>query len=397
VAESGGRAAVPGTEERIPLARPLLGEREEELVLEVLRSGMLSLGPMLGRFERDFAAYVGSDDAVAVSSGTAALHLGVRERGWGPGDRVITSPLSFIASSNCLLFEGAEPLFCDVDPVTLCLDPGIAATEADGEGVSGILPIHIFGHTAPMDELEALARSRGIGLLEDAAQALGTVTADGRQAGARGNPAAFAFYANKQMTTGEGGMLVPAGPEAAEAARSERNQGRAPGSRMKVMTHDRLGFNYRLTDVAAAIGVAQLERLDEMLAARAAVADAYTERLTAIGAVDPADGELGELLLPTADAGEARRSWFVYIVRVPTGTDRDAVIDELEREGIDARPYIPCIHLHEFFRERFGFAGGEFPVAEEFSSRAIALPFYATLGEEQVERVVGSLRKALGR
>ncbi len=366
-------------------------------MLEVLRSGMLSLGPMLGRFERAFSDWVGCEDAVAVSSGTAALHLGVRERGWGPGDQVLTSPLSFIASSNCLLFEGAEPVFCDVDPVTLCLDPEIAAANAGGERISGILPIHIFGHPAAMDELEALARSRSIAILEDAAQALGTVTADGRQAGARGNPAAFAFYANKQMTTGEGGVLVPAGPEAAEAARSERNQGRAPGVGMKVMTHDRLGFNYRLTDVQAAIGIAQLERLDEMLAARAAIAAAYTEQLAEIGGVDPAGGALEELLLPTADVGDAQRSWFVYIVRVPVGTDRDAVIDALDRDGIDARPYIPCIHLHEFFRERFGFSGGEFPVAEEFSARAVALPFYATLGEQQVERVVASLRKALGR
>ncbi len=380
--------------ERVPLARPTLGAREEELVLEVLRSGMLSLGPMLGRFERDFAAWLGVEDAVAVSSGTTALHLGVRELGWGPGDEVLTSPLSFIASSNCLLFEGAAPRFCDVDPVTLCVDP--AAVEAEAErGVSGILPIHIFGHAAPIAELERIASKRGLGLLEDCAQALGTRDDEGRLAGARGNPAAFAFYANKQMTTGEGGVLVAGSAEAAAVARSERNQGRTPG--MKLMNHDRLGFNYRLTDIAAALGVAQLERLDSMLARRRELAADYAERLTAIGAVDPAAGELDELLLPTADAGARQRSWFVYIVRVPADTDRDAVIEALDREGIDARPYLPCIHLHRLYRERFGFRGGEFPVAEEFSRRAVALPFYPDLDEAQRERVVGALARALGR
>ena len=382
-------------EPRIPLARPVIGEREKELVLEVLDSGMLSLGPMLGRFETDFAAYVGADDAVAVANGTTALHLAVRGFGWGAGDRVLTSPLSFIASSNCLLFEGAEPLFCDVDPVTLCIDPAAVEAAVDEKGVAGVLPIHIFGAPAPIAEVERIAAEHSIGVLEDAAQALGTITADGRPVGSRGNPTAFAFYANKQMTTGEGGVLVPPDAAAAAVARSERNQGRAPG--MKLMTHDRLGFNYRLTDIAAAIGIGQLERLDEMLAERAALAASYRERLTELGAVDPASGDLDQLLLPTADEGRGRRSWFVYIVRVPADADRDAVIDTLETDGIDARPYIPCIHLHAFYRERFGFRGGEFPVAEDFSNRAVALPFYPGLGEEQVERVVGSLRRALGR
>ena len=381
--------------ERIPQARPVIGEREQELVLEVMRSGMLSLGPMLARFERDFAAYVGVEDAVAVSSGTTALHLGVRELGWGPGDEVLTSPLSFIASSNCLLFEGAVPRFCDVDPVTLCVDPAAVEAAADESAVSGILPIHIFGAGAPIAELEQIAERRGLGVLEDCAQALGTRTADGRMAGSRGNPSAFAFYANKQMTTGEGGVLIPGSGTGGEAARSERNQGRAPG--MKVMNHDRLGFNYRLTDIQAAIGIAQLERLEAMLEARRSLAAYYSQRLRELGAADPAEGALDEMLLPTADAGDGRRSWFVYVVRVPAGTDRDAVIAALDEDGIDARPYLPCIHLHRLYRERFGFTGGEFPVAEDFSSRAVGLPFYPALGEEQAERVVASLARALGR
>jgi len=382
------------TEERIPLARPVLGEREEELVLEVLRSGMLSLGPMLGRFERDFAARIGVPDAVAVSNGTAALHLAVRELGWGPGDEVLTTPLSFVASSNCLLFEDARPAFCDVDPETLTLDPE-AAEAAVGEATAGILPVHIFGFPAAIGGLEELAAAAGLGVLEDCAQALGTLDADGREAGSRGNPAAFAFYANKQMTTGEGGMLVPGSPEAAAVARSERNQGRAPG--MKLMDHERLGFNYRLTDLAAALGIAQLERLDDLLASRAELAESYSQRFAGMGAGPPGAGDPDDLVLPLADRGAERRSWFVYVLRLPLTTDRDEVIVELDRRGIDARPYLPCIHLFDFYRERFGYREGEFPVAEDFSRRSLALPFYPDLGEEAVGRVVGTVGEILGR
>jgi perosamine synthetase len=246
-----------------------------------------------------------------------------------------------------------------------------------------------------MERIETIAADRGIGVLEDAAQALGTVCADGRQAGARGNPAAFAFYANKQMTTGEGGMLVPSGPAGAAAARSERNQGRAPN--MKFMDHDRLGFNYRLTDLQAAIGVAQLERLGDLLAGRSKLAAAYGERLAALGAAPAGEGDPGDLVLPAADRGRERRSWFVYVVRLPAGTERDGVIAELDRRGIDARPYLPCIHLSDLYRERFGTREGQFPVAEEFSRRSLALPFYPGLPEASIERVVGELADILGR
>lgn len=379
---------------RIPLARPLLGEREEELVVEVLRSGLLSLGPMLERFEAAFARRLGVDDAVALSSGTAALHLAVREQGWGDGDEVLTTPLSFIASSNCLLYEGARPRFCDVDPATLTIDPAAAAAAADGSA-AGILAVHIFGWPAAMDELERIAAANGFNVVEDAAQALGAVCADGSAVGTRGNPAAFAFYANKQMTTGEGGMLVPTGPEAASVARSERNQGRAPD--MKRMDHDRLGYNYRLTDVQAAIGLGQLERLDELLRRRAEVATAYAERLVAIGAAEPGAGDPADLVLPLGDRGRERRSWFVYVVRLPATSDRDAVVAELDRRGIDARPYLPCIHLSDLYRERLGTGEGQFPVAEEFSRRSLALPFHPTLPEESVERVVAELAAILGR
>ena len=262
--------------EPIPLARPEIGAREEELVLEVLRSGRLSLGPMGERFERAFAQWLGVEDAVAVSSGTSGLHLGVRALGWGPGDEVLTSPFSFVASANCLLYEGARPVFCDVDPETLDLDP--AAVEAAlGERSAGILPVHIFGFPAAMPELEAIASRHGLGLLEDACEALGAVDSEGRTVGARGNLATFAFYANKQMTTGEGGMVVPSGPEVAARLRAERNQGRAAD--MGWLDHGGLGFNYRLSDLAAALGVAQVEKLDELLARRAAVAALYEQAL----------------------------------------------------------------------------------------------------------------------
>ncbi len=383
------------SDERIPLARPVLGQREEELVLEVIRSGMLSLGPKLGQFEEAFAGRIGvnRDLVSAVSSGTAALHLAVRELGWSAGDRVVTTPLSFVASSNCLLFEGAEPVFCDVDPATLTIDPEAAAEVADG-GTSGLLPVHIFGFPAAIAELEKLASKRGLGLIEDCAQALGTIDAEGREAGSRGNPSAFAFYANKQMTTGEGGMLISGSSAAADVATSERNQGRAPG--MKFMDHERLGFNYRLTDVQAALGIAQLERLNDMLAARAEIAASYSRDFAAIGGADPGAGDPDDLVLPLADRGEERRSWFVYVLRLPKSVDRDGVIAELDRRGIDARPYLPCIHLLDVYRKR-GWREGQFPVAEDFSRRSLALPFYPGLPEEWRERVVREVTDILGR
>jgi perosamine synthetase len=354
------------------------------LVIEVLRSGRLSLGPMVERFERELAAWIGADDAIGVSSGTTALHLGVRALDWGAGDEVVTTPFSFVASANCLLYEGVTPVFCDVDPVTLNLDPE-AAGAAVGERTAGLLPVHIFGYPADMPALESVAADRGIAVLEDACQALGAVASDGRRVGARGNAAAFAFYANKQLATGEGGMLVPPSAEVSECARSERNQGRAPD--MGRVEHVRLGFNYRMPELAAALGVAQLERLDEILAARARVAALYRERLGAIEGLE----------IPCEDRGSERRSWFVYVVQLPEGADRDAVIAELARRGVESKAYLPCIHLMPFYRERFGFRDGEFPVAERIADRALALPFFTAITEANVDRVTGALAEALGQ
>ena len=367
--------------EPIPLARPELGAREEELALQVLRSGRLSLGPMAERFEREFAAWLGTADAVAVSSGTTALHLGVRALGWGPGDEVLTSPLSFVASANCLLYEGARPVFCDVDPETLNLDPA-AVEAAVGERSAGILPIHIFGFPAAMPELEAIASRRGLGILEDACEALGAVDSEGRRVGTRGNLATFAFYANKQLTTGEGGMIVPSGPEVGTRLGSERNQGRAPD--MGWLDHGGLGFNYRLSDLAAALGVAQLERLDELLSRRDSVASLYEQGL----------GGIEGLATPIASRGAERRSWFVYVVRLPDDADRDATIARLAERGVASKAYLPCIHLFPHLRE-LGYREGQFPVAEAASAHSLALPFFPSMTESQVARVCEALAGSL--
>jgi perosamine synthetase len=381
------------TGDPLPLARPDLGAREEELVLEVLRSGRLSLGPMLERFERSFAEWLGTEDAVAVSSGTAGLHLGVRALGWGPGDEVVTSPFSFVASANCLLYEGATPVFCDVDPLTFDIDPE-AARAAISERTVGFLPVHIFGYPAALGELERLADERGLGLLEDAAEAVGAVDSDGIAVGARRNLVTFAFYANKQLVTGEGGIVVPPSPEIASRLRSERNQGRDPD--MGWLDHERLGFNYRLTDLQAAIGVAQLERADALLAERTRVAGLYGERLAALGAAPAGEGDPEGLVLPCADRGKERRSWFVYVVQLPSGADREGVIAALAKSGVASKAYLPCIHLMPPYRERFGFAEGKFPVAERVAARSLALPFFTAMGEAEVERVAEVLATAIG-
>lgn len=369
--------------EQIPLAQPSVGAREEELVLEVLRSGRLSLGPVGERFERAFAEWLGVEDAIAISSGTTGLHLGVRALGWGPGDEVLTSPFSFVASANCLLYEGVKPVFCDVDPVTLNLDPQAAAA-AVGERSAGILPVHIFGYPAAMPELEALAARHELGLLEDACEALGAVDSEGRNVGARGHLATFAFYANKQMTTGEGGMVIPGDAAIATRLRSERNQGRAAD--MGWLDHGGLGFNYRLSDLAAALGVAQVEKLTEMLSAREQVAEMYRERLEGVEGVEA----------PIAGRGAERRSWFVYVVRLGEGIDRDATIGRLAERGVASKAYLPCIHLFPHLRE-LGYQEGQFPIAEAASAHSLALPFFPSMNEAQVARVCQELAAALGQ
>lgn len=368
--------------DHVPLAQPEIGEIEEELVIEVLRSGRLSLGPMLERFEAEFANWLGVADVVATSSGTAALHLGVRALGWGRGDEVVLSPFTFVASANSLLFEGVQPVFADVDPVTLNLDPA-EASKAVNDKTVGLMPIDIFGYPADLDAFLDLAKRHELGILEDAAQALGAVDQDGRRVGSRGHLTAFAFYANKQMTTGEGGIIVPRDDEEAELLRSERNQGRNAESEW--LDHERIGFNYRMSDVAAAIGVGQLSRIDDMLARREAVAGLYDENLRGIEGLGlPIDGQ-----------GEARRSWFVYPVTLPDGANREDVMSGLAEMGIQTRAYLPSIHLFPHFRT-LGYEPGQFPNAEEASRRTLALPFFPAMTEAQVERVAKGLAQTLG-
>lgn len=366
---------------QLDLARPEIGPEEERLVLKVLRNGRLSLGPVLEQFENDFANWLGVDDAVAVSSGTAGLHLGVRALGWGAGDEVVLSPFTFVASANCLLYESVTPVFADIDPVTLNLDPAAAEDAVTGATV-GILAIDIFGLPSAMPEFERIARTRGLGILEDSCQALGAIDSEGRKVGSRGNVSTFAFYANKQMTTGEGGMVIPADPAMAAVMRSERNQGRAID--MDWLDHDRLGFNYRMSDVTAAIGVAQVSRLDELLAGRARVAGIYLDRLDSVPGIE----------LPVADQAPARRSWFVFPVRLPEGSDRDGVIRKLGEQGIPAKAYLPSIHLFPHLAE-LGYREGQFPVAESVAARSLALPFHSGLSEGDIDRVAEALADAL--
>jgi len=374
--------AAAAAREAIPLARPLLGEAEERAVAAVLRSGRLSLGPRAQEFERAFAARVGAKLASAVSSGTAGLHLALRAAGVREGDEVLTSPFSFVASANAVQYERARPVFADIDPTTLNLDPR-AAEAALTPRMAALLPVHIFGYPADMDAFERLADANGLAIVEDACEALGAEHADGRPVGGRGHPAVFGFYANKQLTTGEGGMVAFDDPALKSRIDSERNQGRAPD--MDWLDHDRLGFNYRLSDIACAIGLAQLARLDEMLAARRRVAQRYREALEGID----------ELVLPCPDRDGERRGWFVFVVQLPPRCEREEVIRALAAEGIQTKPYLPAIHLLTFYRERFGHRRGEFPVCEHVAARSLALPFFPQMSEAEVARVAQALRALL--
>jgi perosamine synthetase len=306
----------------------------------------------------------------------------VRAAGVEPGDEVVTSPFSFVASANCVLFEHARPVFCDIDPLTLNIDPA-AATAAVGERTTGLLPVHIFGYPADLPALERLAVERGLWIVEDACEALGAAHADGAPVGGRGHPSVFAFYANKQITTGEGGAVVCPDPAVKERIDSERNQGRAPD--MGWLDHDRLGFNYRLDDLSCALGLAQIERIDELLAGRARVAELYGEALAQVEGLE----------LPCPDEGGDRRSWFVYVVQVPRGVDRDASVPAMRERGVETKPYLPAIHLMSFYRERFGHREGEFPVCEEVAARSLALPFFPELSEGEVEQVAAALREVV--
>ncbi len=369
---------------RIPLARPWIDEREEELVLEVLRSGRLSLGPTIDRFEELIAERVGAPYAAAVSSGTAGLHLLVRIAGIGPGDEVITSTLSFAASANCFLFESATPVFADVDPKTWNLDPA-AVEAAITERTKAVVAVDMFGYPCELGPLMDICERHGLELIEDSAEALGAEYR-GKPIGSHGPPAVFGFYPNKQLATGEGGVVVTHSEETYKLLVSLRNQGRSyEGGGW--FNHARLGFNYRWTDVQAAIGIAQLEKLDRALELRSAAAARYAELLAEVDGVQ---------LAPDDDA-EHRRSWFVYVIVLDPEIDRASVMAELRERGVDVAEYVPCIHLQSYMREQFGFAEGLCPVAEGIAARTMALPFFPEIAADDQEYVVESLRAALER
>jgi dTDP-4-amino-4,6-dideoxygalactose transaminase len=367
--------------ESVPLSGPYLGEREEELVLEVLRSGRLSLGPTIDRFEELLAEGIGAPYAAAVSSGTTGLHLLCISAGIGPGDEVITSPYSFAASANCFVYEGGIPVFADIDPRTLNLDPA-AVEAAVTERTKAIVAVDIYGYPCELDELREIADRHGLALIEDSCEALGAAYR-GAPLGSQGVSCVFAFYPNKQITTGEGGMVVTHSEEEWHLIRSLRNQGRPePGGWLE---HVRLGFNYRLSDIAAALGIGQLERLDEILALRRDAASHYGALLAGIDGVG----------LPCADDEAHTRSWFVYVVLFPDAAARERVIAAFERAEIGYNRYLPSIHLQPYMRERFGFSEGLCPVAEDVSSRSLALPFFTGIEAAAQERVAEVVASAL--
>lgn len=365
----------------IPLSLPFLDEREHELVNEVLGSGRLSLGPTGQRFERMLAERVGARYAAAVSSGTAGLHLLVRSYEIGAGDEVITTPFSFAASTNCFLYEGATPVFADIDRASWNIDPA-AIEAAITPKTKAIVAVDIFGYPCELDPIKELAATHGLAVIDDACEALGAEY-KGRRVGGQGVPAVFAFYPNKQMTTGEGGIVVTDSEEQWRLIKSLSNQGR--GDDGPWLEHVRLGYNYRLDDLSAALGIGQLEKLDRILELRSEVAERYRSLLAGIDGVE----------LAAADDSEHRRSWFVFVLRLAPGIDRERVIDYLTKEKVASSRYLPCIHLQPYMRERFGFTEGLCPQAEALSRSTVALPFYTALEAEDQERVAQALEAAI--
>jgi perosamine synthetase len=367
------------------MSAPDLGDVEKRLVHEVLEGTALSGGPMIERFEAGIRERTNRAHAIAVSSGTAGLHLAVRALGIGPGDEVLTSAYSFVASVNCFLYEGAKPVFADIEPVTYGIDPESAADAlARGAHPKALLPVHVFGQPANMTGLRQLAVRHGFRMIEDACEAIGAEHA-GEPAGSFGDLAVFAFYPNKQMTTGEGGAVVTDDVQLAALCRSMRNQGR--GDSQDWFEHVRLGYNYRLDELSAALGVAQLERLDGLLSRRAGVARSYDAALTALDGV----------ARPRIAAKTTRMSWFVYVVTLDAALDRDRVASDLASVGVPTRAYFRPIHLQPYFIERFGDTRGSLPVTEDIGRRTLALPFHGRLSDESVAYVVDALRTSISR
>jgi dTDP-4-amino-4,6-dideoxygalactose transaminase len=403
-------ARVPAPVPAIPMSGPDITEVEIDAVVSALRSGCLSLGPCLAQFEETVANLVGSPHAAGVSSGTAGLHLTMVAAGVGSGDLVITSPFSFIASANCILYEHGIPVFVDVDPATGNLDSEqvvqavseLAAGRRDARrwlppsmqdfstpvgALRAIVPVHAFGQPADMDPILKVAAAYDIPVVEDACEAIGA-TYKGRHVGGLGDAGVFAFYPNKQVTTGEGGMVVTRRPDWAARFNSLRNQGRDTMDAW--LRHDRLGYNYRLSELSAALGSAQLSRIDVLLAARERVARRYCEQLSGIAGLE----------LPVIDPNTTRMSWFAFVVRLAHGIDRQAVIRDLAAAGVPTRTYFSPIHLQPFYQARFGYQPGDFPVTEALGATSLALPFSSRLSNAEVDHVcdrLGSLVSAAVR
>ncbi|HEU67990.1 MAG TPA: DegT/DnrJ/EryC1/StrS family aminotransferase [Candidatus Acetothermia bacterium] len=363
------------------MSAPDITEDDVRAVAEVVRSGRLALGPQTEEFEHAIAEYVGVKHAVAVSSGTTALHLVVRALGIGPGNDVLVPSFTFAASANVILYERATPVFVDVEPDTYNLDPEDLERKITRRTVA-IMAVDVFGHPAEWDGILRIAKKYGLKVIDDSCEAIGAEY-KGRKLGQFGAAAAFAFYPNKQMTTGEGGIIVTDSDEIARLCRSLRNQGRAEMGEW--LDHERLGYNYRMTEMSAALGVSQLRRIETLLAKRERVARMYTELLSGL-----------EWVRPPVVRPHVRMSWFVYVVTLAEGLHRDAVMARLAEEGIPSRGYFSPMHLQPYIRAELGTREGMLPVTEEAARRTVALPFHGNMTEDEVECVVDALGRACG-
>jgi len=370
---------------KIPLSSPDITNKEINTIKEVLSTPHLSIGPKIVEFEKKIAGYVGTKYAVAVNSGTSALHLCIRAFDIKDGDEVITTPFSFIASANCALYERARPVFVDIDEKTLCIDPS-KIEEKITNRTKAILPVHVFGFPCDMDRIMKIARRYNLKVIEDACEALGT-TYKGKKVGAIGDVGVFAFYPNKQITTAEGGILVTNDEKTARLARSMRNQGRDEHT-SAWLSHDRLGYNYRMSEINAALGLAQIGRIDEIIKRRRKVAEEYNSAL----------GKIKDIILPY-NGEKTDISWFVYVIRLNPSKfsreHRDRLIAKLKKRGIACSNYFPPIHLMKFYRETFGYKEGDYPITEKVSATTLALPFYNNLGKEDIDYICETLSQSL--
>lgn len=366
---------------QVPLSQPDIGDAEINAVVDVMKSNILSLGKKIPEFESSLANFVGAKYGVAVSSGTAGLHLAVKSLGIGKGDEVITSPFSFVSSANCVMFEGAKPVFVDIDPNTYNIDID-KIESAITDKTKALLPVHIFGHPVDMHRIMDIAKKHNLKVIEDSCEAIGA-SIEGKCVGTYGDVGVFAFYPNKQMTTGEGGMLVTDNEELAKIWMSLRNQGRADMDLW--LAHPRLGYNYRMTELQAAIGVEQIRRLQGILDRRHRVAELYQDMLC----------DYDKIILPKLPTN-GTISWFVYVIQLNTDYDREQFMRDLREKGVGCRPYFTPIHLQPYMVEAFGYKKGDFPITEQISEKTVAIPFFTQMTEEQVKYVTDSIKKLLG-